>query len=75
MSAGSVARAVITKPRLVLADEPTAALDAVAGTEVMELLRSLISDSGAAAVVVTHDPRIHKYADRVCVMEGGRLNE
>ena len=71
----ALARAVITKPRLLLADEPTAALDATSGTEVMELLRNLISESGAAAVVVTHDPRIHKYADRVCVMEGGRLKE
>lgn len=69
----ALARAIITKPKLILADEPTAALDGKSGMEVMELLKELISESDAATVVVTHDPRILKYADRVCEIENGRF--
>jgi putative ABC transport system ATP-binding protein len=69
----ALARAVITAPKLVLADEPTAALDGKSGGEVMELLTRLVSSTGASAVVVTHDPRIHHYADRVCEIENGVL--
>ncbi len=69
----ALARAVIAKPKLVLADEPTAALDGKSGDEVMELLKQLVSSAGASAVVVTHDPRIHRYADRVCKIENGVL--
>jgi len=67
----ALARAVITEPKLVLADEPTAALDGQSGAEAMSLLRSLVRDAGASAVVVTHDPRILEYADRVCHIENG----
>lgn len=69
----ALARAIITKPKLILADEPTAALDGKSGMEVMELLNELISESDTATVVVTHDPRILKYADRVCEIENGRF--
>ena len=69
----ALARAIITKPKLILADEPTAALDGKSGMEVMELLKELIAESDAATVVVTHDPRILKYADRVCEIENGRF--
>jgi putative ABC transport system ATP-binding protein len=69
----ALSRAIITKPKLVLADEPTAALDGKSGVEVMELLKELIAESDAATVVVTHDPRILKYADRVCEIENGRF--
>ena len=69
----ALARAVIAKPKLILADEPTAALDGDSGKAVMELLRELTSGSSAATVVVTHDPRIYSYADRVCEMENGRF--
>ncbi|WP_164103307.1 ABC transporter ATP-binding protein [Candidatus Laterigemmans baculatus] len=69
----ALARAVITNPKLILADEPTAALDSHAGAEAMNLLRALVKDSGAAAVVVTHDPRILEYADRQCHIENGLL--
>jgi putative ABC transport system ATP-binding protein len=69
----ALARAVITSPKLVLADEPTAALDGKSGAEVMQLLKELVVMAGAAAVVVTHDPRILSYADRVCEIENGRL--
>ncbi|MCG8648366.1 MAG: ABC transporter ATP-binding protein [Pirellulales bacterium] len=69
----ALARAVITRPPLVLADEPTAALDGRSGIEVMELLQELVGSTGAATVVVTHDPRILKYADRVCEIENGQF--
>lgn len=69
----ALARAIITKPKLVLADEPTAALDSKSGEEVMVLLSELIAGSETATVVVTHDPRILKYADRVCEIENGRF--
>jgi putative ABC transport system ATP-binding protein len=69
----ALARAVIARPKLVLADEPTAALDGKSGAEVMELLKQLVHSAGASAVVVTHDPRIHHYADRVCEIENGVL--
>ncbi len=69
----ALARAVITAPNILLADEPTAALDGKSGIESMELLKELVADTSAATVVVTHDPRILKYADRVCVIENGRL--
>ena len=69
----ALARAVIARPKLVLADEPTAALDGKSGAEVMELLKQLVRSAGASAVVVTHDPRIHHYADRVCEIENGVL--
>ena len=69
----ALARAVIARPKLVLADEPTAALDSKSGAEVMELLKQLVGSAGASAVVVTHDPRIHRYADRICEIENGVL--
>lgn len=69
----ALARAIITKPKLILADEPTAALDGKSGMEVMELLNELIAASDAATVVVTHDQRILKYANRVCRIENGRF--
>lgn len=69
----ALARAVITSPKLVLADEPTAALDGKSGAEVMQLLKELVVMAGAAVVVVTHDPRILPHADRVCEIENGRL--
>lgn len=69
----ALARAVITSPTLVLADEPTAALDGKSGMEVMELLKELIAATNSATIVVTHDPRIVRYADRVCEIENGQF--
>ena len=69
----ALARAVIASPSLVLADEPTAALDGKSGVEVMELLKELVASTGSATVVVTHDPRILRYADRVCEIENGQV--
>jgi len=69
----AVARALAADPPLILADEPTAALDAALGQQAMQLLRALTVEAGKTAIVVTHDPRIESYADRTFVMESGKL--
>ena len=71
----AIARALVGGPRIVLADEPTASLDAESGQRVMELLRSLARDAGRAVVIVTHDTRTLAYADRVVRIADGRLQE
>ncbi len=71
----AIARALAARPRLLLADEPTAALDSRTGREVVELLRSLAREQGCAVLMVTHDPRILDIADRLVRMEDGRLME
>jgi putative ABC transport system ATP-binding protein len=62
-------------PLIILADEPTASLDAVTGDEVMQVLRNLTTQYNKTAIVVTHDPRIFKYADRIYSLEDGQLKE
>lgn len=68
----AVARALATTPRVVFADEPTGALDSLNGERVMELLTGAAQDSGAAVVLVTHEPRVAAYADREVVVRDGR---
>jgi putative ABC transport system ATP-binding protein len=69
----ALARALANDPDLILADEPTAALDADTGRQVMQLLRRLIAARGKTAVIVTHDPRIYQAADQVYSLERGQL--
>jgi putative ABC transport system ATP-binding protein len=69
----AIARALAAQPTLLLADEPTAALDSRSGREVVELLRRLARDQTCAVLMVTHDPRILDVADRIVQMEDGRL--
>ena len=69
----AIARALAANPRLLLADEPTAALDSRTGREVVELLRKLAREQSCAVLMVTHDPRIVDVADRLLRMEDGRL--
>ena len=69
----AIARALAANPRLLLADEPTAALDSRTGREVVELLRRLARKQSCAVLMVTHDPRIVDVADRLLQMEDGRL--
>jgi putative ABC transport system ATP-binding protein len=69
----AIARALAGSPQLIMADEPTAALDSHSGHAVIELLRNLAKDSGRTVLMVTHDPRIIDVADRVLYLEDGLL--
>ncbi len=69
----AVARAICTEPSIVLADEPTAALDSVNGHGVMRLLADIARQQNRSILVVTHDPRTIAYADRVIHIEDGRI--
>lgn len=69
----AVARAVAGRPPLILADEPTASLDAQSGMQVTQLLKDLSTRQGHTVVVVTHDNRIFHLADRTVHMEDGRM--
>jgi putative ABC transport system ATP-binding protein len=71
----AVARALAHAPPLLLADEPTGNLDEQTGRQVLDLLEGLIRRDNACALVVTHDPDLARRADRVLVMEAGRLQE
>ena len=71
----AIARALAAHPRLLLADEPTAALDSRTGREVVDLLRRLATEQGCSVLMVTHDSRILDVADRLVRMEDGRLKE
>ena len=71
----SLARALVVGPRVLLADEPTASLDTNTGREAMELLRHSVHGGGQACVVVTHDTRLIHLADRVMVIEDGRVSD
>jgi putative ABC transport system ATP-binding protein len=70
-----IARALVGNPMLLLADEPTGNLDSEAGETVIELLSTLPRKRGAAAILVTHDARVARYADRVFAMRDGKLAE
>lgn len=69
----AIARALAGAPSLLLADEPTAALDFVSGRRIMKLFRDLARSENCAVVVVTHDNRIVEFADRVMTIEDGRI--
>jgi putative ABC transport system ATP-binding protein len=67
----AVARALIAKPKVVFADEPTGALDSVAADQVMELLVDAAREQGASIMMVTHEPRVAGYADRTVIVRDG----
>ena len=69
----AIARALVHEPRLVVCDEPTAALDASSGRRVMDLLREVALAEDRACIIVTHDNRIFDLADRIVVLEDGRV--
>ena len=71
----AIARALVGRPQLVLADEPTAALDSHSGRDVVELLQRLATEHGAAILMVTHDNRVLDVADRIIEMEDGRIKQ
>lgn len=70
----AVARALVTGPRVIFADEPTGALDSLAAERVMETLTELSRASGTTVVLVTHDARTAAYADREVVVRDGRIS-
>jgi putative ABC transport system ATP-binding protein len=69
----AIARALAKKPKLLFADEPTSALDSKNGLAVVELLRRIAKEDGAATLCVTHDPRLLAFGDRILSMEDGRI--
>ncbi|MEO0759845.1 MAG: DevA family ABC transporter ATP-binding protein [Cyanobacteria bacterium J06648_16] len=69
----AIARALVNRPTLVLADEPTAALDSKSGRDVVDIMQQLAEEQGCAILMVTHDSRILDIADRIIYMEDGRL--
>jgi putative ABC transport system ATP-binding protein len=69
----AIARALVSHPRIVLADEPTAALDKKSGRDVVELMQRLTKEQGSTILLVTHDNRILDIADRIIDMEDGCL--
>ena len=69
----AIARALVAEPALVLADEPTGNLDTRASDEIAGLLRQVASEWGRAVVMVTHDPRIAAYADRIVFLKDGTI--
>ncbi|MFE5911826.1 ABC transporter ATP-binding protein [Streptomyces wedmorensis] len=71
----AVARALVTSPRVIFADEPTGALDSLNGERVMRLLTDASRDSGAAVVLVTHEARVAAYSDREIVVRDGSVRD
>ena len=71
----AIARALVHDPKLIVCDEPTSNLDHVTGHSVMELLRGVAKSSDRALIVVTHDPRIFEFADRIARMDDGKITE
>ncbi|MCG9892173.1 MAG: DevA family ABC transporter ATP-binding protein [Thermosynechococcaceae cyanobacterium MS004] len=69
----AIARALVSQPKIVLADEPTAALDKQSGRDVVEIMQRLAKQQGCTILIVTHDNRILDVADRVINMEDGHL--
>ncbi|MDH3788403.1 MAG: ABC transporter ATP-binding protein [Xanthomonadales bacterium] len=71
----AVARAIVSQPKLVLADEPTANLDSVSATHLMELFCALNSTHGVTFLIATHDERVMRYAKRLIKMQDGKIIE
>lgn len=70
----AIARALVHDPPLVICDEPTSALDSENGRQVMEILSSIARDPHRCVLIVTHDNRTYRFADRMAVMEDGAVN-
>jgi putative ABC transport system ATP-binding protein len=69
----AIARAFVTEPEIVLADEPTGNLDSRAGLGILQLLQAACLELGATIIMVTHDPRIAAYADRIIFLKDGKV--
>ena len=71
----AIARAMVSQPKLLLADEPTGALDTASGRQIMELFRQLNQQQGVTIVMITHEPEIAACADRILYIRDGQLSE
>ncbi len=71
----AIARALVHEPRLLVCDEPTAALDAHSGQTVMQLLRNVAVQPGRAVIIVTHDSRVYKFGNRIISMTDGQIDD
>ncbi len=69
----SIARAIVKRPKLILADEPTAALDYTTSIEVLSVIEGIVKEQGATVMMVTHNPEIAKMADRVVKVRNGKI--
>lgn len=69
----AVARALVARPEIIFADEPTGNLDSRAGVEILEFMRSAVKDLGQTIVMVSHDPVAASYADRIVFLADGRI--
>jgi putative ABC transport system ATP-binding protein len=70
----ALARGLVTRPRVLFADEPTGALDSLAGEQVMDLLVSAAREQGTTVILVTHEPRVAAYADRQVIVRDGQTS-
>ena len=71
----AIARALVHEPKLIVCDEPTSNLDHETGRSVMNILRGVAKSPDRALIVVTHDPRIFDFADRIAHMDDGKIIE
>jgi ABC-type lipoprotein export system ATPase subunit len=69
----SIARALVKNPKVILADEPTAALDYITSIEVLSVIEDIVKNQGATVMMVTHNAEIAKMADRVIKLRGGKI--
>lgn len=69
----AIARGMVHNPDIIVCDEPTSFLDHTTGAKIMELLRELVTKKGATLIVVTHDPRITPFAEKIYQLEDGRI--
>jgi ABC-type lipoprotein export system ATPase subunit len=71
----AIARALINKPRMLLADEPTGSLDSVNATQVLDILSNVVKQEGLTLIMVTHDATVSARADRIVQMRDGRIEQ